>query len=36
MTDTLRPFAWYGLAALGEIGGCFAFWLWLRMGRRAW
>ena len=24
---------WYCLAALGEIGGCFALWAWLRMGR---
>jgi small multidrug resistance family-3 protein len=23
----------YGLAALFEIGGCFAFWAWLRLGR---
>jgi small multidrug resistance family-3 protein len=23
----------YALAALAEIGGCFAFWAWLRMGR---
>lgn len=22
---------WYLLAALSEIGGCFAFWAWLRM-----
>src|SRR6266852_4288058 len=22
---------WYMLAAAGEIGGCFAFWAWLRM-----
>jgi small multidrug resistance family-3 protein len=22
---------WYVLAALAEIGGCFAFWAWLRM-----
>jgi small multidrug resistance family-3 protein len=22
----------YGLAALAEIGGCFAFWAWLRSG----
>lgn len=22
---------WYIIAALGEIGGCFAFWAWLRM-----
>ncbi|MFL6414876.1 MAG: YnfA family protein [Bryobacteraceae bacterium] len=25
--------AWYVLAAVGEIGGCFAFWAWLRMDR---
>ena len=36
MTELLRPFAWYGLAALGEIGGCFAFWLWLRLDRSVW
>src|SRR5206468_2629590 len=22
---------WYSIAALDEIGGCFAFWAWLRM-----
>jgi small multidrug resistance family-3 protein len=26
----------YGLAALAEIAGCFAFWAWLRMGKSAW
>jgi len=26
---------WYGIAALGEIGGCFAFWAWLRLGGSA-
>ena len=25
----------YPLAALAEIAGCFAFWLWLREGRSA-
>lgn len=25
----------YLAAALGEIGGCFAFWAWLRLGRSA-
>jgi small multidrug resistance family-3 protein len=25
--------ALYVLAALCEIGGCFAFWAWLRLGR---
>ena len=24
---------WYLLAAFAEIGGCFAFWAWLRLGR---
>jgi len=26
----------YVLAALAEIGGCFAFWGWLRMGKPVW
>ena len=26
----------YSLAALAEIGGCFAFWAWLRLGRSMW
>jgi small multidrug resistance family-3 protein len=26
----------YALAALAEIGGCFAFWVWLRMGKPVW
>jgi small multidrug resistance family-3 protein len=29
--DELKTILWYLLAALGEIGGCFAFWAWLRM-----
>ena len=29
----LRSFAWFVVAALGEIGGCYAFWLWARLGR---
>lgn len=29
----LRTLGWYVLAALAEIGGCFAFWSWLRNGR---
>lgn len=32
----MRGFVIYALAALAEIGGCFAFWAWLRMGRSAW
>ena len=29
----MKSLVWYSLAALGEIGGCFSFWLWLRMHR---
>jgi small multidrug resistance family-3 protein len=29
----LTSLFWYALAALGEIGGCFAFWAWLRMNK---
>ena len=29
----MRTFGWYVLASLGEIGGCFAFWAWLRLDR---
>jgi small multidrug resistance family-3 protein len=32
----VRSLLWYALAALGEIGGCFAFWAWLRLGRSFW
>jgi small multidrug resistance family-3 protein len=27
----VRSLLWYLIAALGEIGGCFSFWAWLRM-----
>ena len=27
---------WYGVAAAGEIAGCFAFWAWLRLGKSPW
>jgi small multidrug resistance family-3 protein len=27
---------WYMLAAACEIGGCYAVWMWLRLGRTAW
>jgi small multidrug resistance family-3 protein len=30
---SMKILGWYMLAALGEIGGCFAFWAWLRMGK---
>ncbi|MCZ6742811.1 MAG: YnfA family protein [Alphaproteobacteria bacterium] len=31
----MRAFAIYAVAALAEIGGCFAFWAWLRLGKSA-
>jgi small multidrug resistance family-3 protein len=31
----MTSFVWYALAALGEISGCYAFWMWLRLGRPA-
>jgi small multidrug resistance family-3 protein len=31
-----RTIVLYALAALAEIGGCFAFWAWLRLGKSAW
>ncbi|MFA9460310.1 YnfA family protein [Thiohalorhabdus methylotrophus] len=31
----LRPLGYYLGAALFEIGGCFAFWAWLRLDRSA-
>jgi small multidrug resistance family-3 protein len=27
----LKSILWYVLAAVGEIGGCFAFWAWIRL-----
>jgi small multidrug resistance family-3 protein len=27
----MKSVAWYILAAFAEIGGCFAFWAWLRL-----
>lgn len=31
----LKSYLVYSLAALAEIGGCFSFWAWLRMGKPA-
>jgi small multidrug resistance family-3 protein len=36
MTGVLPTLAIYLAAALAEIGGCFAFWTWLRSGASAW
>jgi small multidrug resistance family-3 protein len=30
----MRSFAFYVAAAAAEIAGCFAFWAWLRLGKR--
>lgn len=32
----IRDLAVYAMAALAEIGGCFAFWRWLRGGASPW
>jgi len=32
----MTTYLWYGVAALGEIAGCFAFWAWLRLDKSAW
>jgi small multidrug resistance family-3 protein len=32
----MTPLLWSALAALGEIGGCFAFWAWLRLHKSVW
>lgn len=29
-------YLWFFLAALFEIAGCYAFWMWLRLGKSAW
>lgn len=29
----MTSFAYYAVAAVAEIGGCFAFWAWLRLDR---
>ncbi len=32
----MKSIGWYGIVAFGEIAGCFAFWLWLRMQKSPW
>jgi len=36
IVGSLPALAWFTLAAVLEIGGCFAFWGWLRQGRSPW
>lgn len=33
MPGTVVSILWFGVAALFELSGCFAFWAWLRQGR---
>lgn len=35
-TGSMRTPLIYAAAAVAEIGGCYAFWAWLRLGRTAW
>lgn len=32
----MRTYALYAFAAIAEIGGCFAFWAWLRLEKPVW
>jgi small multidrug resistance family-3 protein len=32
----MQTYGWYVLAAFAEIGGCFAFWAWLRERQSVW
>ena len=32
----MTSLAWFALAALCEIAGCFAFWAWLKLDRPVW
>ncbi len=29
----MKAFLFFGIAALGELSGCYAFWAWLRLGK---
>ncbi|ATH83234.1 YnfA family protein [Ectopseudomonas hydrolytica] len=32
----MTSYLWFLLAAVFEIAGCYAFWMWLRLDRSAW
>ncbi len=32
----MKTIAAYGIAAIAEIAGCFAFWAWLRLDKSVW
>ncbi len=31
----MKSLAWFSLAAVAEIAGCYAFWMWLRLNKGA-
>lgn len=33
---SIQNFLWFAVAAVLEIAGCYAAWMWLRLGRSAW
>lgn len=33
---SIQNFFWFAVAAVLEIAGCYAAWMWLRLGRTAW
>lgn len=35
-TGSMRNLLWFAVAAAAEIAGCFAAWMWLRLGRSVW
>ena len=36
ISATTTPYGLYFAAALAEIAGCFAFWVWLKLDKSAW
>lgn len=32
----MQNFGWFAIAAACEIAGCYAVWMWLRLGRSPW
>lgn len=36
MTLGMKSLFWFAIAAVGEIAGCYAFWMWLRQHRDPW
>ena len=36
MSQQVTQLAWFILAAVGELAGCYAFWAWARLGKPVW